>query len=148
MQAHHLPHCSTQLRQRLGPLAALLVTAWLCTAATMATAQTQPSTPAPTAPARADPQPGPRLMSPEALRDSATAPGSLRPERPALPQVSVPVGVPPPEPTASSPGVLPPNPAASAGGISDAVARCEAKTSALERRQCRRQLAQQSPLRR
>lgn len=148
MQAHHHPHGSTHLRQRLGPLAALLVATWLFTAATIATAQTQPSQPAPLAPGSAETKPGPRLMSPEALRDSATAPGSLRPERPALPQVSVPVGVPPPEPTASSPGVLPPNPAASAGGLSDAVARCEAKTSALERRQCRRHLAHQSPVKR
>jgi hypothetical protein len=117
--------------------------AGLALAALPAGAQTRATMPAPVASANA--APGPQRLSPEALRDSATAPGSLRPERPALPQVSVPLGVPPPEPTASAPGALRPNPAASAGGMSDAVARCEAKTSALERRQCRRQLAHQSP---
>ena len=125
--------------------AALLAAAWLATATPQVAAQARVSIPAPEASAPAGAQPGRQLMSPEALRDSATAPGSLRPERPALPQVTVAVGVPPTEPAASAPGALPPNPAASAGGISDAVARCEAKTSALERRQCRRQLAHQSP---
>ncbi|MES2714453.1 MAG: hypothetical protein V4795_01725 [Pseudomonadota bacterium] len=117
---------------------------WLAAASPTAVAQARVSTPAPVASASAGAQPGPQRLSPEALRDSATAPGSLRPERPALPQVSVPVGLPPPAPTASSPGALPPNPAASAGGISNAVARCEAKTSALEREQCRRRLERQS----
>ncbi len=122
----------------------LLLAAWLATAAPWAAAQAGVSTPAPLASANA--RPGPHLMSPEALRDSAMAPGSMRPERAALPQLTVPLGVPAREPAASAPGVLPPNPAASAGGISEAVARCEAKTSALERQQCRRQLAHQSPI--
>lgn len=88
-------------------------------------------------------------MTPEARRDSATAPGSLRPERPTVPQLGVPIQAPPTAPPpslpASSPGAIPPGPAASAGGVSDAVARCEAKTSAVERAQCRRDLAQQRP---
>ncbi len=38
-----------------------------------------------------------------------------------------------------------PAPAASAGGLSDAVARCEARPDGLEKRACRRALAHQSP---
>lgn len=84
-------------------------------------------------------------MSPAQQRDSATAPGTLRPERPVQPQVQVPLqAAPPPQPASAPAGVIPPNPAASAGGMSDAVARCEAKTSAVERAKCRRDLAQQS----
>jgi len=147
MQAHP-QHPPPSANHRHGPrpasrLRALRAVAWLVAVSPLAAAQARISIPAPVASAAAGAQPGRHLMSPEALRDSATAPGSLRPERPALPQLTWPVGVPPPEPTASAPGALPPNPAASAGGISDAVARCEAKTSALERRQCRRQLAHQ-----
>ena len=138
---HRPQHRST--RRNIGP--GLLIAAALALGCLQARAQPSVSVPAPVASASTKPQPGPKLLSPTALRDSATAPGSLRPERPALPQVSVPMGVPPPEPAPSSPGALPPNLAASAGGTSDAVARCEAKLSALERRQCRRQLAQQSP---
>jgi hypothetical protein len=143
---HHKPPTPAQHHRVVPALADLLVTIWLAAVAPPVAAQARVSIPAPVASAAGAAQPGRHLMSPESLRDSGTAPGSLRPERPALPQVTVPMGVPPPEPTASAPGALPPNPAASAGGISDAVARCEAQTSALERRQCRRQLARQSPV--
>lgn len=121
----------------------MLLATWLATAAPGAAAQPVITTPAPVASANSPP----RLQrpSPEAVRDSATAPGSLWPERAALPQLTVPMGTPPAAPAASTPGALPANPAASAGGISNAVARCEAKTSTLERRACRRQLAQQAP---
>jgi hypothetical protein len=126
------------------PLPWLLLAAWLATAPPGAVAQPVITTPAPVASTNS--APGPQRPSPEAVRDSATALGSLRPERAALPQVTVRMGLPPAAaPAASVPGALPPNPAASAGGISDAVARCEAKTSTLERRACRRQLAQQAP---
>ena len=122
----------------------LLLACWLATATPSAVAQPRPSTPAPLAPA--DPQRTPQRLSPDAERDSATAPGSLRPERAALPQLTVPVGTPPARAAASAPGALPPNPSASAGGISDAVARYEATTSAQERKACRRQLAIQAPI--
>jgi hypothetical protein len=122
----------------------LLLAGWLTTATPSAAAQARPSTPAPLAPA--DVRLSPQRLSPEAERDSATAPGSLRPERAALPQLTVPVGTPPARAAASAPGVLPPSLAASAGGISDAVARCEATTNAQERKACRRQLAIQAPI--
>ena len=122
----------------------LLLAVCLTIATPWAAAQARPSTPAPLAPA--DARLAPQRLSPEAERDSATAPGSLRPERAALPQLTGPVGTPPAKAAASAPGALPPNPAASAGGISDAVARCEATTSTLERKACRRQLAIQAPI--
>lgn len=87
--------------------------------------------------------PPPQVQTPQSKRDSATAPGTLRPERPAVPQMTVPLQIPPP-PASAPAAAIPPNPAASAGGVSDAVARCEAKTSAVERAQCRRDLAQQA----
>jgi hypothetical protein len=62
---------------------------------------------------------------------------------PAAPSAAAQQVITMPAPVASADS--PPGPAASAGGISDAVARCEAETSALERRTCRRQLAQQAP---
>ena len=85
-------------------------------------------------------------MSPEATRDSATAPGSMRPERPALPQITVPIGKPPAEPGPAASAAQRPGGTASAPGVSDAVARCEARTSEAQRRRCRAELARQGQL--
>lgn len=111
----------------------------------------RPSVPAPLASAPGDGKPARHLMSPEALRDSATAPGELRPVRPALPLVTLPLGQPqadatPPEPRPAPAPAGPAGPAASVPGVSDAVARCEARPSLAERRRCRRELAQQAPV--
>ncbi|MDH4389874.1 MAG: hypothetical protein QE285_00455 [Aquabacterium sp.] len=125
-------------------LPVLLLAGWLATATPWAAAQASVSTPAPLAPA--DARRAPQRLSPDAERDSATAPGSLRPERAALPQLTVPVGKPPAQAAAAAAGALPPKPSASAGGVSDAVARCEATTSTVERKACRRQLAIQAPV--
>jgi hypothetical protein len=48
-----------------------------------------------------------------------------------------------PAPAASR--ATPPSPAASTDGLSDAVARCEARPDGPEKRACRRALAQQAP---
>jgi hypothetical protein len=86
-----------------------------------------------------------RLMTPEQLRDSATPPGDLRPERPVTPQISLPFGKPPPSasPTAEARPV-PRSAAASATGVDDAAARCEAQDTDSLRAACRAKLARAS----
>jgi hypothetical protein len=85
---------------------------------------------------------GPRMLTPTEQRnnaDNASAP-DLRPDRPVVPQISVPFGRAP----ASAPstprrrGEAAPPPAP----IGDAAARCESMTSDLERAACRKRLAQ------
>jgi len=51
---------------------------------------------------------------------------------------------PPAQPASAA---VPRSPAASAGGLSDAVARCEARPDGPEKRACRRALAHQAPAR-
>jgi len=88
---------------------------------------------------------GPRVLTPTEQRnnaDNASAP-DLRPDRPVVPQISVPFGRPPPAsgPAPSSPrrrGEAAPPPAP----IGDAAARCESLVSDLERAACRKRLAQ------
>jgi len=133
MRTHHHPFPRLAGRAAIAVLTAVALLPLAGPAAAQAAAASAP----------APGNPPPRVMTPEAKRDSATAPGTLRPERPTVPQLTVPMQVPPPPPASAPAGALPPNPAASAGGVSDAVARCEAKTSAVERAQCRRDLAQQ-----
>jgi len=82
---------------------------------------------APSAPRPA--KPAPRLMTPAETRDSAAAPGQLRPERPVLPQVSIPLGKMPPRPAARAGS-------ASTGAVHDATARCMALESEPERAKC------------
>jgi hypothetical protein len=98
-----------------------------------------------TAPVVPDLQQERRLMSPEQLRDSATTPGDLRPERPVTPQINVPFGKPPPSasPTAEA-RPLPRSAAASATGVDDAAARCEAQDNDSLRAVCRAKLARAS----
>ena len=116
------------------PLLAALLVASLATAMVPLLVQAQASAP---------PTPtGPRLLSPAEKRDNADAAASpdLRPERPVVPQLSVPLGRTPPAPTpsASRPrtgAATPP------GHIGDAAARCESLPGDLERATCRKQLA-------
>ena len=99
-----------------------------------------------TASAASAPAPtGPRVLTPAEQRknaDNASAP-DLRPDRPVVPQISVPFGRPPPA-SGSAPstphrrGEAAPPPAP----IGDAAARCESLTSDLERAACRKRLAQ------
>jgi len=75
------------------------------------------------------------------LRESATPPGELRPERAAVPQINVPLGRKPavpvkPQSKASRRGEAEP-----ADGVDDAVARCEAQSDRQVRADCRARMA-------
>jgi hypothetical protein len=99
--------------------------------------------PAASAPAPSPPsKPQPRLLTPDEKRASATAPGTLRPERPALPQVEVPL-----QRTAGAEVrtvVRTPRREAAAlaasGQVSDGAARCGAQKDAGARDDCREDL--------
>jgi hypothetical protein len=80
---------------------------------------------------------GPRLLTPTEKRDSATAPGDVRPERKVTSQVNIPIGkTPPGSPKVDARAARRP-PAASAVGIDDAAARCEAELDDAVRAICR-----------
>ena len=100
-----------------------------------ALAQTGVPGTAPSAPRPA--KPAPRLMTPAEARDSATAPGELRPERPVVPQISIPLGKTPPRPAARVAS-------ASTGAVHDAMARCKALESEPERAKCLTRIARES----
>jgi hypothetical protein len=96
------------------------------------------SAPAPSRPSK----PPPRLLTPDEKRASATAPGTLRPERPALPQVEVPL-----QRTAGAEVrtvVRTPRREAAAlaasGRVSDGAARCGAQKDAVAREDCQEDL--------
>jgi len=89
---------------------------------------------------------GPRVLTPTEQRNNAdnASARDLRPDRPVVPQISVPFGRAPPPPPGSAPstprrrGEAAPPPAP----IGDAAARCESLASDLERAACRKRLAQ------
>ena len=121
------------------PLAvALTLAAWLISSI----AQTATAPPLPAASA-------PRLLSPSALRESASPPGDLRPEDPVKPQISIPFGKKPATPMVPEPSAQrrTGSTAAAAGGINDASARCEAEIGDAERAACRTRIAQTNPRR-
>ena len=96
--------------------------------------------------ASAPPPAGPRVLTPTEQRnnaDNASAP-DLRPERPVVPQISVPLGRKPPAPglpaSGTNRGAAPPP-----GHIGDAAARCESLPSDSERASCRKRLAETRP---
>jgi hypothetical protein len=100
----------------------------------------RPAASAPAPSPRSRPQP--RLLTLDEQRASATAPGTLRPERPALPQIEVPL-----ERTAGAEVhtvVRTPRPEAAAvaasGRVSDGAARCGARKDAGAREDCRESL--------
>lgn len=100
-------------------------------------------TAAPPAASSASAPVGPRLLTPSEKRDNADAVSApdLRPDRPVIPQISVPLGRKPP--AANPPPAAPRNGSASApGAIGDSAARCEAMPGNLERAACRKRLAQ------
>jgi len=121
-----------QLRKIDGPVPAqheamkrlMLVLVFVCAGAL---AQTGLPGIAPSAPRPAKPTPG--LMTPAEARDSATALGELRPERSALPQVSIPLGKMQPRPAARAGSAL-------TGAVHDATPRCRALESEPERAKC------------
>ena len=86
---------------------------------------------------------GPRVMSPSQQHRNAdaAAPPGLRPERPVVPQINIPLGRKPPNPAPAA-SQAPRNGAATPPGqIGDTAARCEALTSDQERAACRKRLA-------
>ena len=93
---------------------------------------------APSAPRPA--KPPSRLMSPTATRDSATQPGELRPERPVVPQINIPLGATAHRPAARTAQRDPP---ASTGAVHDATARCKALESESERAKCLTRMARE-----
>ena len=104
-----------------------------------ALAQTAATGPAPVASATKTVKPATRLLTPAEIRESATLPGELRPEGPATPQLSIPLGnttAKPSSPTAKQ------GKNGSSGGVNDAVARCNAEADESARAKCRDRLAQ------
>ena len=104
----------------------------------------QASAPASTASGPFAAKPGPRLLTPEERRDSATPAGELRPERPVSPQINIPFGKAAPLPSKAElrgtrrAGPMP------VGGVDEAAARCEAQVSETVRADCRARLARES----
>ena len=95
--------------------------------------------PAPVASAAKTVKSAPRLLTPTEKRETATLPGELRPEGPATPQLSIPLGnttAKPNSPTATR------GKNDSTGGVNDAVARCHAEADEAARAKCRDRLAQ------
>lgn len=119
------------------PLAAALALAAL---QFPSTAQTS-APPLPAASAAPAGKPGPRLLTPAEMRDSAAPTGDLRPEGQVTPQISVPLGRAFPKPPKPAAPAVRPATAASSGGINDAVARCEAQADEASRAKCRDNLA-------
>ncbi len=110
-------------------------------AATAAHAQVPARVPAPLAEPAASAPPvvnkaKPRAMTPAEKRDSATAPGGVRPEEPVVPQISIPLGKTPPAPTLSKAQQQRHDKAAAMGGVDDSVARCKAAATPAERDAC------------
>ncbi len=128
------------MKIRCLPLAAALAAAVLPCAA-----MAQASAPAPIAAASASPaaKPGPKRLTPEQLRDSATAPGDLRPEHQVRPQISIPLGRAQPAPLKPPSGAVRRATATTTGGIDDAAARCEAESVEQARASCRAALARE-----
>jgi hypothetical protein len=124
MKTHHLP----LLAALLGTVLPLVTWAQASAPAGVASAPAAP------------PTGGPRLLSPAEKRDNADAAAGpdLRPDRPVVPQISIPFGKGPKPPPASAPRAARKGPN---GGVTDTAARCEAQTSDEERAACRKQAA-------
>ena len=127
------------------PLAiALTLAAWLISSIAQTATATAPAVPEASAPSAG--KPVPRPLGPAELRESATAPGDLRPEDPVRPQINIPLGKQPKPSLAPEPRAQRRIGSASAasGGINDASARCEAEADSQARLACRNKLAQAS----
>lgn len=110
-------------------------------AASSVQAQVPARIPAPLAAAAASAPPvvdksKPRPMTPAEKRESATAPGDVRPEDPVVPQISIPLGKTPPAPAQSKAQVQRHDRAAAMGGVDDSVARCKAAETNAARDAC------------
>lgn len=106
----------------------------------------QDGAPSPPAGAASVPRAGkpvPRPLPPQQLRESATAPGELRPEHAVVPQINIPLGRKQDPPAKPQPRPPRSARAASAGDIDDAVARCQAQADRQARAACRARLARE-----
>ncbi len=123
--------------QRLGATGSLLLAVLLLPCAMAQTVAPPPSIAASAVPAS---KPEKKILTPAESRDSATAPGDLRPERRVTPQISIPLNKSGQVPAKSL--VTPPPRAKTApsGGIEDAAARCAALADAQARDQCHAKL--------
>ncbi len=88
---------------------------------------------------------GPRRLSPDELRESASMPGDLRPAEGVTPQIVIPLrrGAAP----AAAPWSARRSAAAASAGVDDRAARCEAASSRSAREKCLRARTQGPPLR-
>lgn len=95
--------------------------------------------PPPSAPASAPIDKGlPQPRSPSERRDSADPPGELRPDKPVVPQIDIPIGrAPAPTAPLSKERQARAAKAAAAGGLDDSAARCLAQRQEKDRAQCR-----------
>ena len=100
--------------------------------------------PAASTPGRGSTAPGPRLRSPVETGNRAAAPGALHPERPVVPQISIPLGK-KPAPIQGEARRAPQRKVAPDGTIDDAAARCEASADASVQAACRARLAREAP---
>ena len=118
----------------------------LALAVSLFAAVAQTSAPPPTSGASAPPaaKPGPKLLTPAELRNSASPPGDLRPDDPVTPQISIPLSKRPPAPLKQELRAVRRGTAASSGGIDDAAARCEAQSDEQARATCRDKLARET----
>jgi hypothetical protein len=128
------------MKVRCLPLAVALACAMLPMGVMAQASPTAPSSAASAPPAATL---GPKQLTLQQSRDSATTPGNLRPEHATVPQINMPFGKTP----AAAPKTQSNPPrganAASGVGIDDAVARCEAEPDRSVREVCRAQLARQ-----
>ena len=88
------------------------------------------------APTSRTPNPPPRRLTPEELREVGGPPGEVRPEDPVVPQIKIPLGR--KQPVTPLP---PARRASAATGIDDTAARCLALADAAERAACREKVA-------
>jgi hypothetical protein len=120
----------------------LFLAALLAIALSPSAAMAQASAPAPSSAASTPraAKPGPRALTATELRNEATQPGDLRPERAVTPQVRIPLGKTAPMRMKSETRAMRRGNATPAGGVDDAAARCEAQSGEHERANCRDRL--------
>jgi len=85
-------------------------------------------------------KPPPRLLSTTEKLESAAAPGTVRPERPALPQISIPLGrraTSDDTPPRLTPMRRPEAAMPASAAVDETAARCEARAAKADRAACR-----------
>ena len=121
-----------------------LVVVVLAAAAAPVVVLAQASAPASLSGASAPPAPKPALRPMTPVEKSRTAAPELRPERPVVPQLNIPLGKKSQPSQSSEPTAPRSRSAASSAVIGDAAARCEAELSERVRATCRDRLAHEA----